>query len=101
MGRQHTMYMSDVTWSRLELLKQDEQSMSAVVRQCIDLGVSNKGEFDLFTSNELKIESLKKGIKRMTQTIDCIIDLYDEPNIKYKEFYNTITKILQEEGRLE
>jgi len=50
---------------------------------------------------ELKIESLKQGNKRMTQTIDCIMNLYNEPIIKYKEFYNTITKILQERERLE
>ena len=47
MGRQHTMYMSDVTWDQLQSLKKDDQSMSEAIRIAIAICYDNQDSFDL------------------------------------------------------
>lgn len=64
MGRQHTMYISDSTWGKLEMLQGGtEKSMSAVIRRSVDLAIENKTEYDLNLMQELKIEALEKQRK--------------------------------------
>lgn len=46
MGRQHTMYMSEATWTQLKALMGKEETMSATIRRCIEVCSNNQTEFD-------------------------------------------------------
>jgi len=75
MGRQHTMYISDATWNKLEMLQGGtEKSMSAVIRRSVDLAIENKTEYDLNLMQELKIEALEKQKKFQENDKECLIE---------------------------
>jgi len=46
MGRQHTMYMSEATWTQLKTLMGKDETMSATIRRCIEVCSNNQKEFD-------------------------------------------------------
>lgn len=62
MGRQHTIYLSDVTYSAMMSLKHEDESMSQVIRNAIDICNANKETFDLVKYQEIKIEALQRKI---------------------------------------
>ena len=62
MGRQHTIYMSDKTWSELESLRKNGQSMSEVMRVAIAICAKHQEEFDLLDYNIKMLEAYKKRV---------------------------------------
>lgn len=63
MGRQHTIYMSDVTWEQLQSLKKGDESMSQVIRNALEICAANKDTFDLVSHQQIIIEAhRRKGI---------------------------------------
>ena len=63
MGRQHTIYMSDKTWSELESLRKNGQSMSEVMRVAIAICAKHQEEFDLLDYNIKMLEAYKRRVK--------------------------------------
>lgn len=59
MGRQHTMYISDATWRMMQLLRKEEESMSAVIRKSIELANNHHIEYDAISELEKKKDALK------------------------------------------
>jgi len=101
MGRQHTIYLSDASWNRLEMLKTDELSMSAVIRMCIDLGVADRAGFDAIQEaeiQEIRIEALRKQIFNLQTMGEDITTLLFE---KKKNKHQAIEKILTNAGFIE
>lgn len=62
MGRQHTIYLSDVTYAAMQSLKHEDESTSQVIRNAIDICNANKETFDLVKYQETKIEALQRKI---------------------------------------
>ena len=62
MGRQHTIYMSDKTWSELESLRKNGQSMSEVMRVAIAICAKHQEEFDLLDYNIKMLEAYKRRV---------------------------------------
>jgi len=62
MGRQHTIYLSDVTYSEMESLKHEGESMSQVIRNSIAICHANKDNFELVDYQHKTIEALKRKV---------------------------------------
>ncbi len=58
MGRQHTMYMSDATWTQLKALMGKDETMSATIRRCIQVCSDNQKQFDQIKILENRIAML-------------------------------------------
>ena len=65
MGRQHTIYLSDVTYSAMMSLKHDDESMSQVIRNAIDICNANKETFDLVKYQTIVIEAYKRKVSML------------------------------------
>ena len=62
MGRQHTIYLSDVTYSAMMSLKKEDESMSQVIRNALEICNANKETFDLVAYQEKTIEMYKRRV---------------------------------------
>ena len=62
MGRQHTIYLSDVTYAAMQSLKKEDESMSQVIRIALEICNANKETFDLVAYQEIKIEAYKRKV---------------------------------------
>jgi len=80
MGRQHTIYLSDVTYAAMQSLKQEDESMSQVIRNALEICNANKETFDLVAYQAKMIEQYKRQIARIKIRIcnNCHDDLYDK-----------------------
>lgn len=58
MGRQHTMYMSEATWTQLKALMGKDETMSATIRRCIQVCSDNQKQFDQIKLLENRIAML-------------------------------------------
>lgn len=58
MGRQHTMYMSEATWTQLKTLMSKDETMSATIRRCIQVCSDNLTTFDRIKVLENRIAML-------------------------------------------
>jgi len=58
MGRQHTMYMSEATWTQLKELMGKDETMSATIRRCIQVCSDNQKQFDQIKLLENRIAML-------------------------------------------
>lgn len=58
MGRQHTMYMSEATWTQLKTLMGKDETMSATIRRCIQVCSDNLKQFDQIKLLENRIAML-------------------------------------------
>lgn len=58
MGRQHTMYMSEATWTQLKTLMGKDETMSATIRRCIQVCSDNQKHFDQIKMLENRIAML-------------------------------------------
>jgi len=65
MGRQHTIYMSDMTWEQLQSLKKGDESMSQVIRNALEICAANKDTFDLVSHQQKIIEAYEKRFAAM------------------------------------
>jgi predicted CopG family antitoxin len=72
MGRQHTIYMSDVTWEQLQSLKKGDESMSQVIRNAVKLCAANQDTFDLVAGQQIEIDAHKRRRKHMLDAIQII-----------------------------
>lgn len=80
MGRQHTMYLSDVTYSAMMSLKQEDESMSQVIRNALEICNANKETFDLVAYQQKVIEAYKRKVASIKIRIcnKCHDDLYNK-----------------------
>mgnify|MGYP003153988628 CR=1 FL=1 len=105
MGRQHTMYISDATWRMMQLLRKDEESMSAVIRKCIELANNQHIEFDAISELEKKKDVLREYmIKRwhLLDIIENITDLtLDTEKGNHTQRMKLIIALLEKEGFIE
>ena len=62
MGRQHTIYLSDASYENLMALKNDDESMSQVIRNAIAVCADNKDTFDLVSYQNKKIDALLRKL---------------------------------------
>jgi hypothetical protein len=62
MGRQHTIYLSDVTWVQLESLKKENKTMSETIRNAIDICAQQSVKFDLIEYQKDVIEAYKRKV---------------------------------------
>ncbi len=62
MGRQHTIYISDVTFAAMQSLKKEDESMSQVIRNALEICNANKETFDLVAYQEVTIEAYKRKV---------------------------------------
>ena len=62
MGRQHTMYMSDATWTQLKTLMGKDETMSATIRRCIQVCSDNQKQFDQIKLLENRIAMLCEDV---------------------------------------
>jgi len=62
MGRQHTIYLSDVTWEQLEALKKENKTMSETIRNAIDICAQQSVKFDLIEYQKDVIEAYKRKV---------------------------------------
>jgi predicted CopG family antitoxin len=69
MGRQHTIYLSDVTYAAMQSLKKEDESMSQVIRNALEICNANKETFDLVAYQEKKIEAYKRQIDALTKLL--------------------------------
>ncbi len=69
MGRQHTIYLSDVTWKQLQSLKKEDQTMSEVIRMTIAICHDNQDSFDLLKLKEDTIKAHQSRIKYITSHV--------------------------------
>lgn len=65
MGRQHTIYLSDVTWKEMAEIKREDESMSQVIRAAIHTCWANRGKFDLIVQQTEEIERLRNLISTL------------------------------------
>ena len=70
MGRQHTIYLSDVTWKEMAEIKREDESMSQVIRAAIHTCWANRGQFDLIVTQTKRIEELEKMLSIMFEDED-------------------------------
>ena len=70
MGRQHTIYLSDVTYAAMQSLKKEDESMSQVIRNALEICNANKETFDLVAYQEIKIKAYEKRLSAMAE-IHC------------------------------
>jgi len=75
MGRQHTMYISDATWRMMQLLRKDEESMSAVIRKSIELANNQHIQYDAISELEKKKDVLRDLMTSRWDLISLIEDL--------------------------
>jgi len=80
MGRQHTIYLSDVTYSAMMSLKKDDESMSQVIRNALEICNANKETFDLVAYQEKKIDAYKRKVASIQIRVcnKCHDDLYNK-----------------------
>jgi len=69
MGRQHTIYLSDVTFAAMQSLKKEDESMSQVIRNALEICNANKETFDLVAHHEKTIEAHKRNIDALTKLL--------------------------------
>lgn len=69
MGRQHTIYLSDVTWSQLESLKKEDKTMSETIRTAIEMCSQNSVQFDLIEYQLQVIEAYKRKVSTLEKQI--------------------------------
>lgn len=104
MGRQHTMYISDATWRMMQLLRKDEESMSAVIRKSIELANNQHIQFDAISELEKKKDVLRN---LMTSRWDLILLIEDLSEIsldgtkKVSQRLELIIARLEKEGYIE
>jgi len=79
MGRQHTIYMSDVTWEQLNSLKKGDESMSQVIRNALEICAANIDTFDLVAGQQVEIEAYKRKVAYIVSQIckRCAKELID------------------------
>jgi len=62
MGRQHTIYLSDVTWEQLQSLKKENKTMSETVRNAIEICAQQSIKFNLVEYQLAVIETYKRKL---------------------------------------
>ncbi len=79
MGRQHTIYLSDVTWEQLESLKKENKTMSETIRMAIDICAQQSEKFDFIEYQVLVIEAYKRKVKYLNENMckKCQTELID------------------------
>ena len=103
MGRQHTMYISDATWRMMQLLRKEEESMSAVIRKSIELANNHHIEYDAISELEKKKDALKNLMTSRWDLIDIIenITQITFENLHAKQRLHKIRALLEKEGYIE
>ena len=103
MGRKHTMYISDATWRMMQLLKQEEESMSAVIRKSIELANNHHIEYDAISELEKKKDILREYVSTRYHLIDIIENITDITfeNLHAKQRLHKIKTLLEKEGYIE
>lgn len=77
MGRQHTIYLSDVTWEQLESLKKENKTMSETIRNAIDICAQQSVKFDLIEYQKDVIEAYKRKVSMLESKMcnKCKVEL--------------------------
>ena len=77
MGRQHTIYLSDASFENLMTLKNDDESMSQVIRNALAVCADNKDTFDLVAYQNKKIDAYKRKLSVIEHRVckKCYNDL--------------------------
>jgi len=70
MGRQHTIYLSDVTWEQLNSLKKENKTMSETIRIAIEMCAQNSVKFDLIEYQLTVIEAYKRKVLTMKKQLN-------------------------------
>ena len=80
MGRQHTIYLSDITYNAMLNLKKDTDSMSQVIRDAIETCNANKETFDLVAYQQKVIDTYKRRLVSISVRVcnKCHADLVDK-----------------------
>ena len=104
MGRQHTMYISDATWRMMQLLRKDEESMSAVIRKSIELANNQHIQYDAISELEKKKDVLRDLMTSRWDLISLIEDLSEialDGTKKVSPRLELIIARLEKEGYIE
>ena len=105
MGRQHTMYISDASWKKLMLLKEENESMSAVIRKSIDLASNQSIQYDAVSDLEKKKDVLRDLMTQKFDMFELLEDIADLTlNTKkgnHTERMKLIIALLEKEGYIE
>ena len=80
MGRQHTIYLSEASFANLLTLKNDDESMSQVIRNALAVCADNKDTFDLVAYQNKQIDAFRRKLARVEIRVcsECHTDLTDE-----------------------
>jgi len=105
MGRQHTMYLSDATWRMMQLLKEEDESMSAVIRKSIELANNQHIQYDAISELEKKKDVLRDLMTQKFNMIELLQDIADLTlNTKkgnHTERMKLLIALLEKEGYIE
>ena len=103
MGRQHTMYLSDATWRMMQLLKEDEESMSAVIRKSIELANNHHIQYNAVHELEKKQVRIKEEQILKWKLMDLLNDIADITleHLHSSQRLHKIKTLLEKEGYIE
>tara|TARA_R100000654_G_scaffold38933_1_gene64725 strand:+ start:1872 stop:2183 length:312 start_codon:yes stop_codon:yes gene_type:complete len=103
MGRQHTMYISDASWKKLMLLKEENESMSSVIRKSIEVATNYHIQYDAVRELEQKRVILQELQSKKWDLMDLLNDIADISleHLHASQRLHKIKVLLEKEGYIE